>query len=74
MHDFASAETYCMLGGTVVSTKVVQSIVESIPKLQPWVSRFFGTFMQSAGLSDEKLEQVKKELLRILFQLHLDDR
>ena len=74
MHDFASAEAYCMHSGEVVSTKVAQSMVESIPELEPWVSRFFGTSMKSMGMSGKKVEQLKKELLRILFQLYLDDR
>jgi vacuolar protein sorting-associated protein 3 len=79
LHDYTTAEAYCMLGGTVVPGKTVQSIVESDAGLELWAFAVCGAakptsqsaLQHNQMYSDGKL---KKELLKKLLGVYMNGR
>jgi hypothetical protein len=79
LHDYMTAEAYCMLGGTVVSAGIAQSIAEEDSRLKPWVSAFFGlgnstskSVLHCGQLQSD--EELKKKLLRMLMGVFLNNK
>ena len=73
LHDFTTAEAYCMLSGAVVSAKAAQLIAENAAGLEQWVAVLFGVTMAAskpALLSSPG--RLKQELLKILLELYLN--
>jgi hypothetical protein len=73
-----TAEAYCMLGGTVVSSNTAQLIAENDSTLEPWVSALFGPVNSSKSvLHHEQLlldKELKKKLLRMLMGVFMNNR
>jgi hypothetical protein len=64
-------------GGTVISAKILHSIMENSHELDGWASAFYGvsfkkTAVQSRSyLNSSSNERLKKELLTILLQVYM---
>jgi hypothetical protein len=77
LHDYTTAEAYCMLGGAVVSAKTAQLIAESDAGLERWGSVLFGvTKPASKSALHHSLMlptgELTRELLKILLGVYMD--
>lgn len=75
LHDSASAEIYCTLGGAVVSPKTAHSLGERF-QLQPWAALIAPLPLGNKGasmLEREKTvdEALKKDLTKILLEVYM---
>ncbi|KAJ3492453.1 hypothetical protein NLJ89_g11233 [Agrocybe chaxingu] len=86
INDSASAEAYCTLGGEVVPPKVAQAVAEG-SGLQDWVVTLFGLPPPAKGVNGRGAvgptpitrlktvnEELKKELLKVLLEVYMDDK
>jgi len=76
LHDHTTAEAYCMLGGVVVSPRTAQSVAETNPGLEQWVSVLFGAAKPTSKLalhSGEPLSsnELKRKLLKMLLGVYM---
>lgn len=78
LHDSASAEIYCTLGGAVISPKTAHLLGERFG-LQPWAALVApfptpakATLAVPVGMEREKTvdESLKKELTKILLEVY----
>lgn len=74
-HDYASAETYCTLGGAVVAPRTAHALGERFG-LQPWAALVApppGKGPQAPALDRERTvdEGLKRELTRILLEVYM---
>ncbi|KAF7294878.1 hypothetical protein MIND_01025700 [Mycena indigotica] len=67
LHDSASAETYCTLNGEVIPVKVAQSLAND-PTLRIWTAALTSKSRQKIIVEDKR-----KELLKTLLQVYMDD-
>lgn len=77
LHDYTTAEAYCMLGGAVVSAKTAQMIVESDAGLEQWVSALFGAApptSKSVLHHNQMFDgELKRELLKTLLGVYMNN-
>lgn len=77
LHDYTTAEAYCMLGGAVVSAKTAQMIVESDAGLEQWVSVLFGAApptSKSVLHHNQMFDgELKRELLKTLLGVYMNN-
>ncbi|KAF7323021.1 hypothetical protein HMN09_00081900 [Mycena chlorophos] len=69
LHDSASAETYCTLGGEVISTKAAQAL-SADPALRVWTTAFTSKSRQKAVVD---ATAKRKDLLKTLLKVYMDD-
>ncbi|KAF7304926.1 hypothetical protein MKEN_01206900 [Mycena kentingensis (nom. inval.)] len=70
LHDSASAETYCTLGGEIIPSKVIQSLTTD-PVLRTWAAAFTTSKGRQKTIPD--VPEKRKDLIKILLQVYMDD-
>ncbi|KAJ7063354.1 hypothetical protein C8F01DRAFT_984930 [Mycena amicta] len=69
LHDSASAETYCTLGGDVIPVKTAQAL-SSDPALRIWTAAFTSKSRQKTVVH---ATAKRRELLKTLLQVYMED-
>ncbi|KAG6833263.1 hypothetical protein H0H87_009438 [Tephrocybe sp. NHM501043] len=76
LHDAASAEMYCTLGGDLVPLRTAQTLAENNEGLEMLAASLYGVKLRAGAVTRQKSvvdEGTKTELLKILLEVYMSD-